>query len=182
MELIRILEALERYTEDTVAYKLDATFAHAVSEAAAILVAQGETIADLEAEAKKREETVISLRKKWQEAETLICSMCGHWNHKQDGNVLYGNMDCGEIVGYLCCQKFSPWIPVSERVPETVPCNAGTEYSEAVIVWTSGSKAMVAVWNGHKFLCAASYWEAWDEEITHWAPLPRPLPALTKEE
>lgn len=24
------------------------------------------------------------------------------------------------------------WIPVTERMPNTIPCNAGTEYSEAV--------------------------------------------------
>ena len=64
------------------------------------------------------------------------------------------------------------WISVVDRVPETIPCIAGTEYSEAVIVWTSGKKAMVAVWNGTRFLCAADYWEAWGEEITHWMPLP----------
>lgn len=27
------------------------------------------------------------------------------------------------------------WIPVTERMPNTIPCTAGTEYSEAVIVW-----------------------------------------------
>lgn len=99
--------------------------------------------------------------------------------------------DTGKIVLPPCCEivadvpddteveVLSPprWIPVEERLPETIPCSAGTEYSEAVIVWTSGKKAMIAVWNGKRFLCAADYWEAWDEKITHWAHLPRPLPA-----
>lgn len=66
------------------------------------------------------------------------------------------------------------WIPVAERLPGTIPCNAGTAYSEAVIVWTSGRKAMIAVWDGIDFLCAADYWEAWGEKITHWMPLPEP--------
>lgn len=67
------------------------------------------------------------------------------------------------------------WIPIEECLPETIACcPAGTAYSEAVIVWTSGRKAMIAVWNGEDFLCAADYWEAWDEEITHWMPLPTP--------
>ena len=66
------------------------------------------------------------------------------------------------------------WIPVSERLPELIPCNAGTAYSEAVIVWTNGRKAMIAVWDGIDFLCAADYWEAWGENITHWMPLPEP--------
>ena len=64
------------------------------------------------------------------------------------------------------------WISVEERLPELIPCNAGTAYSEAVIVWTNGRKAMVAVWDGSDFLCAADYWEAWGEKITHWMPLP----------
>lgn len=66
------------------------------------------------------------------------------------------------------------WIPVTERLPDLIPCNAGTAYSEAVIVWTDGKKAMVAVWDGIDFLCAADYWEAWGENITHWMPLPEP--------
>ena len=64
------------------------------------------------------------------------------------------------------------WIPVTERMPNTIPCNAGTEYSEAVIVWTTGNKAMIAVWDGIDFICPTDFWEAWDEEITHWMPLP----------
>ena len=46
MELIRILEALERYSEETVAYKLDATFAHAVTEASTMLQGIGEQLTD----------------------------------------------------------------------------------------------------------------------------------------
>ncbi len=64
------------------------------------------------------------------------------------------------------------WIPVTERMPNTIPCNAGTEYSEAVIVWTTGNKAMIAVWDGIDFICPTDFWEAWGEEITHWMPLP----------
>ena len=70
------------------------------------------------------------------------------------------------------------WIPVEEALPETIACAAGTAYSEAVIVWTDGKKALTAVWNGETFLCDADYWEAWDEHITHWMPLPRPLPEV----
>ena len=66
------------------------------------------------------------------------------------------------------------WISVKDRLPDLIPCNAGTAYSEAIIVWTSGRKAMVAVWDGIDFLCATDYWEAWGEDITHWMPLPEP--------
>ena len=62
------------------------------------------------------------------------------------------------------------WISVDERLPDLIPCNAGTAYSETVFVWTSGRKAMAAVWDGEYFLCAADYWEAWGEDITHWMP------------
>jgi len=70
--------------------------------------------------------------------------------------------------------KQPKWIPVTKRLPETIVCSAGTAYSEAVLVWTSGRKAMIAVWDGIDFLCDADYWVAWDEEITHWMPLPEP--------
>jgi hypothetical protein len=68
----------------------------------------------------------------------------------------------------------SEWISVEERLPELIPCNAGTAYSEAVIVWTSGKKAMIAVWSEKGIICAADYWDAWEEDITHWMPLPEP--------
>ena len=64
------------------------------------------------------------------------------------------------------------WIQVTERMPNTIPCNAGTEYSETVILWTTGNKAMIAVWDGIDFICPTDFWEAWGEEITHWMPLP----------
>ena len=85
-----------------------------------------------------------------------------------------------EVVGYIADHLIAngvtiqKWIPVTERLPELIPCNAGTAYSEAVIVWTDGRKAMVAVWDGIDFLCASEYWEAEGEEVTHWMPLPEP--------
>ena len=48
MEILRIIEHLQFYPENVVAYKLDGCFAHAVTEAAELLVKQGERIADLE--------------------------------------------------------------------------------------------------------------------------------------
>lgn len=73
-----------------------------------------------------------------------------------------------------CQEKTSGWIRVEERLPDLIPCNAGTAYSEAVIVWTTGRKAMGAVWDGEYFICATDYWGAWGEDITHWMPLPEP--------
>ena len=64
------------------------------------------------------------------------------------------------------------WIPVKDRLPDLIPCNVGTAYSEAVIAWTSGRKAMIAVWDGIDWIAPFDYWEAWGEEITHWMPLP----------
>lgn len=67
----------------------------------------------------EREKVVIQLRKQWQDAEMHICTMCGHFDHKTDGNIVYGNKTCGEICGYpFCKEKFTPWIPVTERLPE----------------------------------------------------------------
>ena len=66
------------------------------------------------------------------------------------------------------------WISVKDRLPDLIPCNAGTAYSEAVIAWTSRRKAMIAVWDGIDWIAPFDYWEAWGEEITHWMPLPEP--------
>ena len=65
------------------------------------------------------------------------------------------------------------WINVEDRFPELIPCNAGTGYSEAVVALTSGKKAMIAILDGVDFICAASYWDAEGEQITHWLPLPK---------
>ena len=74
------------------------------------------------------------------------------------------------------------WIPVTERLPELIPCNAGTAYSEAINVLTDGRKVLTAIWDGTTFLCDADYWEAWDEKITHWTPVLLPLPEPPKED
>jgi len=56
MEILKIVEALQSYSEDTVAYKLDGNFACAVSAAVELLVKQGEQIADLQNELQKMKE------------------------------------------------------------------------------------------------------------------------------
>ena len=66
----------------------------------------------------EREKAVVQLRKKWQDAEMFICTMCGHFDYSIDGNIVYGNKDCGEIVGYPCCKKFTPRMPLPELPKE----------------------------------------------------------------
>ena len=68
------------------------------------------------------------------------------------------------------------WIPVEERLPPTIPCSAGTAYSEAVNVLTAGRKVLTAIWDGEDFIADAEFWEAEDETITHWTPVLLPLP------
>lgn len=125
MEILKIVETLQSYSEDTVAYKLNGSFANAVSEAVALLVEQGEKIAELEAQ--------------------------------------------------------SRWIPVTERLPDLIPCDAGTAYSEAVNVLTSGRKVLTAIFDGDGFITDAAFWEAEDEKATHWTPVLLPLPEPQKE-
>lgn len=74
------------------------------------------------------------------------------------------------------------WIPVTERLPETIPCGAGTAYSEAVNVLTDGRKVLTAIWNGTHWICDAEFWDAEFEEITHWTPVLLPLPEPPKED
>ena len=80
---------------------------------------ENKRIEEFEAQLAEREKVVIQLRKQWQDAEMHICTMCGHFDHKTDGNIVYGNRTCGKICGYpFCAEKFTPWITVSERLPE----------------------------------------------------------------
>lgn len=110
--------------------------------------------------------------------------------------------DCGEIakLPYCCLSKIadhlidkgvttqgaadtnvgSKWISVKDRLPDLVPCGAGTAYSEAVNVLTAGRKVLTAIWDGTEFIADAEFWEAENEEITHWAPVPLPLPEPEK--
>ena len=146
-------------------------------------------IGDLKYDAQEREKAVVQLRKQWQDAEMFICTMCGHFDHNIDGNIVYGNKDCGEIVGYPYCKKFTPWIPASVRLPkELEPVN---------VVWVNHSpepyhqeikdvpqKATAVYyrdqWYWWSCLCEdllAEYgadtldWMDSDIEITHWMPL-----------
>ena len=73
------------------------------------------------------------------------------------------------------------WIPVSERLPDLIPCGAGTAYSEAVNVLTSGRKVLTAIWDGFDWTTDAEFWDAEDETITHWTPVLLPLPEPPKE-
>ena len=72
------------------------------------------------------------------------------------------------------------WISVQDRLPELIPCNAGTAYSEAVNVLTTGRKVLTAIWDGADFIADAEFWDAGGEEITHWTPVLLPLPQPPK--
>lgn len=98
--------------------------------------------------------------------------------------IIYMQGEVGGLAEYLIKRgvTIQRWIPVEERLPALIPCDAGTAYSEAVNVLTSGRKVMVAVWDGVDWLCAMDYWDAWGEVITHWTPVLLPLPEPPKGE
>ena len=72
------------------------------------------------------------------------------------------------------------WISVEDGLPETIVCSAGTAYSEAVNVLTSGRKVITALFDGEEFICDAEFWGAENEEVTHWTPVLLPLPKAPK--
>ena len=74
------------------------------------------------------------------------------------------------------------WIPVSDRLPKLIPSCAGTAYSEAVNVLTTGRKVLTAIYDGNDFIADAEFWDADGEEITHWTPVLLPLPEPPKED
>ena len=73
------------------------------------------------------------------------------------------------------------WISVKDRLPDTIPCSAGTAYSEAVNVLTDGRKVLTAIWDGTEFIADADFWDAEGEKITHWTPVLLPLPETPTE-
>lgn len=89
---------------------------------------------------------------------------------------------CVLAVAALREQEERQWIPVTERLPKLIPCSAGTAYSEAVNVLTSGRKVLTAIWDGTDFIADAEFWEAEGEQITHWTPVLLPLPEPPKED
>lgn len=74
------------------------------------------------------------------------------------------------------CSRCGEWISVKDGLPELIPCGAGTAYSEAVNVLTTGRKVFTAIWDGFDWICDAEFWDAEDEEITHWTSVLLPLP------
>lgn len=96
MEILKIIETLQSYSEDVVKYKLDGKFAHAVTEAVELLVTQGEKIAELEE--KNRWVPVTEPPKK--DGRYLVLGESGNcFDAEYDSNV----DDCGkfgEWVGY----------------------------------------------------------------------------------
>ncbi len=124
-------------------------------------------IEDIKYDAQEREKIVVQLRKQWQAAEMFVCTMCGHFDHNIDGNIVYGNRECCEIVGYPYCKKFTPWISASVRLPEERGC-----YLVAVRHWYDGKPVTrEAFWNGADWLSCEKKVEI-TPQVTHWQPLP----------
>lgn len=89
---------------------------------------------------------------------------------------------CVLAVAALREQEDRRWIPVAEGLPKLIPCSAGTAYSEAVNVLTTGRKVLTAIYDGNDFIADAEFWDADGEEITHWTPVLLPLPEPPKGE
>lgn len=102
------------------------------------------------------------------------CEMKPEWQRTMDV--------CRVAVEAIREQEQRRWIPVTERLPKLIPCSAGTAYSEAVNVLTSERKVLTAIWDGTDFIADSDFWDAEDEEITHWTPVLLQLPEPQKEE
>jgi hypothetical protein len=87
----------------------------------------------------------------------------------------------GMTVQHLSNPDVGRWIPLTEKLPELIPCSAGTGYSEVVNVLTDGRKVLTAIWDGTEFIADADFWDAEGEKITHWTPVLLPLPEPSAE-
>ena len=106
------------------------------------------------------------------------CETCRYMASKNCVNERVADYLISHGVTFAEDNNVGKWIPVSERLPDTIPNSAGTAYSDAVNALTSGRKVITAIWDGEDFIGDADFWEAEDEEITHWTPVLLPLPEL----
>jgi hypothetical protein len=90
MEILKIIETLQIYSEDFIAYKLDGGFANAVTEAVSLLISQGEQIADLQNELRDE-----------------------RYRHDR-----YVDFELAEAEELRKAREAQRWIPVAERLPE----------------------------------------------------------------
>ena len=104
---------------------------------------------------------------------------CDECQYKAPNACVWGFIADRLIANGVTIQK---WIPITEKLPDTIPCGAGTAYSEAVNVLTTGRKVLTAIWDGTDFIADAAFWEAEGEEITHWTHVLLPLPEPPKGE
>ena len=106
----------------------------------------------------------------------------------EQGYNKYANPNCeGDLFAVIADHLIAngvtvqQWISVKDRLPNLIPCSAGTGYSEAVNVLTEGRKVLTAIWDGTDFIADADFWDAEGEKITHWTPVLLPLPELPEE-
>ena len=113
------------------------------------------------------------------EALKALCYFCNGRCKAENTNGKNG-IKCSQWIA-LCSmmpavETTAEWISVKDRLPETIPCNAGTAYSEAVCVLTEDRIVCTAVWNGEYWIGDFDYWES-DGKVTHWKPvIPLPEP------
>lgn len=114
MTILKIIETLQIYSEDFIAYKLDGGFANAVTEAVSLLIGQGEQIADLQNELRDE-------------------------RHRHDR---YVDFELAEAEELRKAREAQRWIPVTERLPEKM-CQCvcryvfgeNTEYPFYRVLW-----------------------------------------------
>ena len=151
-----------------------------VREAILLLERQGKLL-------QERSDGICELRRNWTAAEMKICSMCGKFLHgatdtakgdvvfATDGNgVVCGTRICGELIGYPRCGKFTPWIPVSERLPEKY-YETDEDFAGDPIEFIVHIKDAICA----TFLCfdGENFFDQNTGEIyavTHWMELPEP--------
>lgn len=90
MTILKIIETLQIYSEDFIAYKLDGGFANAVTEAVSLLIGQGEQIADLQNELRDE-----------------------RYRHDR-----VQDFEVAEAEELRKAREAQRWIPVTERLPE----------------------------------------------------------------
>lgn len=149
MEILKIITTLQSYSEDILAYKLDGSFAGAVTEAVSLLVQMGERIAELE---EQNQWVPVSERLPDSGVHVLVCCEI---------------RSAGTVYGQYVCDGY-----YAKRYTEQTWNNSGDiacEYREEDdnFYLLEGWYEIIKNWDDYNSVVIADF-------VTHWRPLPKP--------
>ena len=146
MEIMKIVEMLQKYDPEFLAYDLDSEFSQAVTAAAELLVRQGERIVDLE-------QRWIPVTERLPESGKHVLAACEVRSY-------------GSVSGRYVCDAY---YAAAKSMTGGCGDDFATEYDEEDDEYylLEGWYEVIKNWDDYNSIVIPSY-------VTHWMPLPQP--------